>query len=269
MRTTFTWMATALGVLFLAVMLVPACSDSDDNPIPTGSSAISPSSSPGLVSTSAVPQRDSDSESDDSESDDSASEDDDSSDDLSGDDSSDGGLADGALGGDDLDDNGSRVRDVLLSADACPGSFTVGGTVVNTTAETRSDCEPGCDGHFERLTPDQFCPFLVAGLPIRARGTNDAGTLNASRVRIDDEIKVTGTISVGSAALAPGTPFTLSVLGLGRLAIRRGAGCVDRDLCCRKHRPCGGRGSTLDRRGRIANFRRHRDTKLAFLGSKQ
>ena len=223
MRTTFTWMATALGVLFLAVMLVPACSDSDDNPIPTGSSAISPSSSPGLVSTSAVPQRDSDSESDDSESDDSegedsesddsASEDDDSSDDLSGD----GGLADSALGGDDLDDNGSRVHDVLLSADACPGPFTVGGTVVNTTAETRSDCEPGCDGHFERLTPDQFCPFLVAGLPIRARGTNDAGTLNASRVRIDDETKVTGTISVGSAALAPGTPFTLSVLGLGDL----------------------------------------------------
>ncbi len=177
MRNTFTWTATALGVFFLAVVLVPACSESDDNPLPTGSSALSPTSNPALGATSdALAQKDDDSEggesndedSSDDSSDDSTSLDDDSVDGDSEDDSLDDDGSDD-LGDDELGDNRSRVRDLLSTLDACPSSFTIGATVVNTTAETRFDCEPGCDGLFERLTADQFCSFLVAGLPIRAR----------------------------------------------------------------------------------------------------
>ncbi len=228
MRTTFTWITTTLGVFLLAVTLIPACGQGDGDALPTSSSAMSSDGS--LALASPVSQRDDDSEDGDSNDEDSSDDgdslDDDSSDnDSNGEDSNDdsesldddSGDGDAGLAGGDLEDNGTRVRDVLLAVDACPTSFTVSGTLVNATAETRFDCEPGCDGLFERLSSDQFCPFVVPGLPIRARGTNDTGTINASRVRIDDEIKVTGTIAVGSAALAPGTPFTLSVLGLGDL----------------------------------------------------
>ena len=227
MRTTLTWITTALGVFLLAAMLIPACGQDDGDALPTSSSALTSNGS--LELASPVNQKDDDS--DDSDSNGADSSDDDSSDnDSNGDDTSDdsdsldddsgdddSGDGDAGLAGGDLENNGTRVRDILLAVDACPTSFTVGGTLVNATATTRFDCEPGCDGLFERLTSDQFCPFVVAGLPMRARGTNDAGTINASRVRIDDEIKVTGTISVGSAALAPGSAFTLSVIGLGDL----------------------------------------------------
>ena len=188
MRTTYTWMAAALGVCLLAVMLVPACGQGDGEALPTSSSALSSDGSLGLASP--VPQKDDDSSDEDSS---------------------------GDLGDGELNDNGSRVRDLLFAVDACPGSLTIGTTVVNTTVETRFDCEPGCDDRFEHLTADQFCPFLVPGLPMRARGTNDAGVINGARVRIDDEIKVTGTISVGSTALPPGTEFTLSVIRFGDL----------------------------------------------------
>ena len=209
MRTTFMWMTTALGMLLLAVMLIPACSQGDEDALPTSSSALSSDRSLGLASP--VPQKDDDSSDEDS-SDEDSSDDSESLDEDSGDDDSSGDLGDG-----ELNDNGSRVRDLLFAVDACPGSLTIGTTVVNTTVETRFDCEPGCDDRFEHLTADQFCPFLVPGLPMRARGTNDAGVINGARVRIDDEIKVTGTISVGSTALAPGTEFTLSVIGFGDL----------------------------------------------------
>ena len=204
MRTTYTWMAAALGVCLLAVMLVPACGQGDGEALPTSSSALSSDGSLGLASP--VPQKDDDSSDEDS------SDDSESLDEDSGDDDSSGDLGDG-----ELNDNGSRVRDLLFAVDACPGSLTIGTTVVNTTVETRFDCEPGCDDRFEHLTADQFCPFLVPGLPMRARGTNDAGVINGARVRIDDEIKVTGTISVGSTALPPGTEFTLSVIRFGDL----------------------------------------------------
>ena len=120
---------------------------------------------------------------------------------------------------DAIDGDGDRVRDLLIAFSGCPSSreLTIDAAQVNTAAGTRFDCEPGCDGLFEHLTSDQFCPFLVAGLPMRARGTNDAGILNASRVRIDGQIKVTGSISVDSAGLTPGTAFTLSVIGFGDL----------------------------------------------------
>ena len=224
MRTTFTWMTTALGVFLLAVMLIPACSQGDEDALPTSSSALSSDRS--LESTGPVTQKDDDSEDGDSSDEDSSDEvssDEDSSDEVSSDeDSSDD--SNGDVGSGDLDDNGSRVRDLVLAPDACPSPLTIGTTVVNTTAETRFDCEPGCGVLFEHLTSEQFCPFLVAGLPMRARGTNDGGVLNASRVRIDDEIKVTGMITF-TDPLTPGTLFTLNVDGL-TLDFVVGAGAV-------------------------------------------
>lgn len=50
MRTTFMWMTTALGVLLLAVMLIPACSQGDEDALPTSSSALSSDRSLGLAS---------------------------------------------------------------------------------------------------------------------------------------------------------------------------------------------------------------------------
>ncbi len=50
-----------------------------------------------------------------------------------------------------------------------------------------------------------------------ARGEPMTPVSSTSRVRIDDQIKVSGSISVDSAGLTPGTAFTLSDIGFGDL----------------------------------------------------
>jgi hypothetical protein len=64
---------------------------------------------------------------------------------------------------------------------------------------------------------------------MRAQGIDNAGAIDASRIRIDDEIHATGTISVGSSALTPGTLFDLAVNGL-TLPFQVGPGGVDTDV---------------------------------------
>jgi hypothetical protein len=227
MRKKIPWMAAALSVLLCAVLLVPACSQ-DEGTLPTGSSSLTSSSE--LESMGALAQKDSESEdsvSEDSESEDSVSEDSESEDSESEDSDSNGGeeAAEGP------DDDGDRVDGLLSDFGSCPSSLTLDGTDVITTSEgTRFDCEPGCliGGVVleERLDADQFCQFLTLGLPVRVRGAVNGGGFDASRVRIDDEIKATGTISASSDELRSGavTAFTLSVIGVGDLPFVVGAG---------------------------------------------
>ena len=214
-RMKITWVGCAATALLYAALLLPACSHDDDSlPTgPTGLSAVSSGSELGPA-THSLAQEDSDSG--DSESADDESVDDESVDDESVDDES---VDDDTEDIDDLEDNGARVRDLLFAFAGCPSppTLTIGATNVVTTEATRFDCEPGCDGLADELTPAELCSYLTPGLPMLAQGTDNAGAIDASRVRIDDEIKATGVILVGSSALAPGTSFTLTVNGLSLL----------------------------------------------------
>jgi len=234
-RMKITWVGCAATALLYAALLLPACSHDDDSlPTgPTGLSAVSSGSELGPA-THSLAQEDSDSgdsESADDESVDDESVDDESVDDESVDDESvddesvddesvddesvdDESVDDESV--DDLgaDDDGLSVRGLLFDFQGCPGSLTIDATLVATTDGTRFDCEPGCDGLEEVLDATAFCTFLAPGLPMRASGSDNGGVIEASRVRIDDEIKATGVISAGSAGLTPGTLFTLTVDGL-------------------------------------------------------
>ena len=199
----------ALTALLCAALLIVGCSQ-DDEALPTGSTAFSSSSE---LARATAPLAHEDSDSEDSESVDDDSEDSESVDDDSEsvDDDSE------SVDDDSLDDDGSRVRDLLFDFAGCPDppTLTIGTTIVTTTEATRFDCEPGCDGLEEGLTAAEFCSYLTSGLPMRARGTdNPAGGIDASRVRIDDEIKATGVISAASSTLGEGVSFTLTVDGL-------------------------------------------------------
>jgi len=224
-RMKITWVGCAATVLLYAGLLLPACSRDDDSlPTgPTGLSAVSPGSElgPATVSLAHEDSDSGDSESADDESVDDESVDDESVDDESVDDESvdDESVDDDTEDIDDLEDNGARVRDLLFAFAGCPSppTLTIGATNVVTTEATRFDCEPGCDGLADELTPAELCSYLTPGLPMLAQGTDNAGAIDASRVRIDDEIKATGVILVGSSALAPGTSFTLTVNGLSLL----------------------------------------------------
>ncbi len=206
-KSKWLWLGMVTPLLIIVVLLCAACG-SEDGPLPTGSSSFqaSPDSSSALQLGQVSRHSDDDSSDDDSSDDDSS---DDSSDDNSSDDNS---SDDNSSDDDGLED--ARVRG-LLSASTCPiipPEFTIDGRVVTTTAETRFDCEPGCNGGLgEQLDADDFCAFILAGLPMRARGADDgSGGIVATRVRIDDQIKVTGMISNASDDLAGGFTLTLA-----------------------------------------------------------
>ena len=209
----------ALTALLCAALLIVGCSQ-DEEALPTGSTAFS-SSSELARATAPLAHKDSDSddsESEDDDSEDSESEDDDSEDSESVDDDSEDSesVDDDSVDDDSLDDNGTRVRDLLFAFAGCPDppTLTIGATSVMTTEATRFDCEPGCDGLEERLTAAEFCSYLTLGLPMRARGTDNGIGIDASRVRIDDEIKATGVISKASSDLSQGFELTVDVLVL-------------------------------------------------------
>ena len=214
-RMNITLMGCAATALLFAALLLPACSHDEDN-LPTGPTGLSPVSSRSELGPATVSLAHEDDDSGDSESDDDESADDESVDDESVDDESvdDESVDDESV--DDLgaDDDGLSVRGLLFDFQGCPGSLTIDATLVATTDGTRFDCEPGCDGLEEVLDATAFCTFLAPGLPMRASGSDNGGVIEASRVRIDDEIKATGVISAGSAGLTPGTLFTLTVDGL-------------------------------------------------------
>ena len=148
-----------------------------------------------------------DDESVDDDSVDDDSVDDESADDDSADDVGNGGPVPAGA-------EGSSVRGLLSLIEGCPSTLTIGGTPVVTNEGTRFDCEPGCGGLEEGLDATTFCTFLAPGLPIKASGSDNGGVIDASRVRIDDEIKATGTISADSSVLVAGASFTLTVDGL-------------------------------------------------------
>jgi hypothetical protein len=240
-KTTMTWIGCALAALLVAA-LIPACSqDGDGETLPTASTSFSSRGELGQpISPLAHEDDDSedsggeDDESADDESEDSESEDDLSEDDTSEDDTSEDDAEDDLSEDDDEDDlsedddDGARARGLLFDAAGCPATFTIGSTIVTTTDATLFDCEPGCDGLTEGLPAADFCGYLTPGLPMRAQGIDNAGAVDASRIRIEDEIQATGTISVGSSALTPGTLFDLTVNGL-TLPFQVGPGGVDTD----------------------------------------
>ena len=193
-RMKITWVGCAATALLYAAFLLAACSHDEDSLLtgPTSASAVSSTSELGPATVSLAHEDD---DSGDSESDDDESVDDDSVDDESVDD-------------------GLSVRGLLSDFQGCPTSLTIDATLVTTTDSTRFDCEPGCGGLEEELDATAFCTFLAPGLPMKASGSDNGGVIEASRVRIDDEIKATGVISAGSAGLTPGTLFTLTVDGL-------------------------------------------------------
>ena len=203
-RMKITWVGCAATALLYAAFLLAACSHDEDSLLtgPTSASAVSSTSELGPATVSLAHEDD---DSGDSESADDDSVDDDSVDDESVDDES---------VDDESVDDGLSVRGLLSDFQGCPTSLTIDATLVTTTDSTRFDCEPGCGGLEEELDATAFCTFLAPGLPMKASGSDNGGVIEASRVRIDDEIKATGVISAGSAGLTPGTLFTLTVDGL-------------------------------------------------------
>jgi len=218
-RMKITWVGCAATALLYAALLLPACSHDDDSlPTgPTGLSAVSPGSELGPATVSLAHEDDDsgDSESVDDDSVDDESVDDESVDDESVDDDSvdDDSVDDESVDDDSVDD-GLSVRGLLSDFQGCPTSLTIDATLVTTTDSTRFDCEPGCGGLEEELDATAFCTFLAPGLPMKASGNDNGGVIEASRVRIDDEIKATGTISADSSVLVAGASFTLTVDGL-------------------------------------------------------
>jgi len=208
-RMKITWVGCAATALLYAAFLLAACSHDEDSLLtgPTSASAVSSTSELGPATVSLAHEDD---DSGDSESDDDESVDDDSVDDESVDDDS---VDDDSVDDESVDD-GLSVRGLLSDFQGCPTSLTIDATLVTTTDSTRFDCEPGCGGLEEELDATAFCTFLAPGLPMKASGSDNGGVIEASRVRIDDEIKATGVISAGSAGLTPGTLFTLTVDGL-------------------------------------------------------
>jgi len=208
-RMKITWVGCAATALLYAAFLLAACSHDEDSLLtgPTSASAVSSTSELGPATVSLAHEDD---DSGDSESDDDESVDDDSVDDESVDDDS---VDDDSVDDESVDD-GLSVRGLLSDFQGCPTSLTIDATLVTTTDSTRFDCEPGCGGLEEGLDATAFCTFLAPGLPIKASVNDNGGVIEASRVRIDDEIKATGVISAGSAGLTPGTLFTLTVDGL-------------------------------------------------------
>ena len=208
-RMKITWVGCAATALLYAAFLLAACSHDEDSLLtgPTSASAVSSTSELGPATVSLAHEDD---DSGDSESDDDDSVDDESVDDDSVDDES---VDDDSVDDESVDD-GLSVRGLLSDFQGCPTSLTIDATLVTTTDSTRFDCEPGCGGLEEGLDATAFCTFLAPGLPMRASGSNNGGVIEASLVRIDDEIKATGVISAGSAGLTPGTLFTLTVDGL-------------------------------------------------------
>ena len=204
-----TWVGCAATALLYAAFLLAACSHDEDSLLtgPTSASAVSSTSELGPATVSLAHEDD---DSGDSESDDDDSVDDESVDDDSVDDDS---VDDDSVDDESVDD-GLSVRGLLSDFQGCPTSLTIDATLVTTTDSTRFDCEPGCGGLEEGLDATAFCTFLAPGLPIKASVNDNGGVIEASRVRIDDEIKATGVISAGSAGLTPGTLFTLTVDGL-------------------------------------------------------
>ena len=250
-KTIITWIGCALAALLVAA-LIPACSqDGDGETLPTASTSFASSGELGQPISPLAHEddesedsggEDDESEDDvsvDSASEDDLSEDDTGEDDISEDDESEDDVSEDDAAEDDLseeedelngvDDNGARARGLLFDAAGCPATVTIGTTIVTATDGTLFDCEPGCDGLTEGLPAADFCGYLTMGLPMRAQGIDNAGAIEASRIRIDDEIHATGTISVGSSALTPGTLFDLTVNGL-TLPFQVGPGGVDTDV---------------------------------------
>ena len=208
-RMKITWVGCAATALLYAAFLLAACSHDEDSLLtgPTSASAVSSTSELGPATVSLAHEDD---DSGDSESDDDDSVDDESVDDDSVDDDS---VDDDSVDDESVDD-GLSVRGLLSDFQGCPTSLTIDATLVTTTDSTRFDCEPGCGGLEEGLDATAFCTFLAPGLPMKASGNDNGGVIEASRVRIDNEIKATGTISADSSVLVAGSSFTLTVDGL-------------------------------------------------------
>ena len=208
-RMKITWVGCAATALLYAAFLLAACSHDEDSLLtgPTSASAVSSTSELGPATVSLAHEDD---DSGDSESDDDDSVDDESVDDDSVDDDS---VDDDSVDDESVDD-GLSVRGLLSDFQGCPTSLTIDATLVTTTDSTRFDCEPGCGGLEEGLDATAFCTFLAPGLPIKASVNDNGGVIEASRVRIDNEIKATGTISADSSVLVAGASFTLTVDGL-------------------------------------------------------
>ena len=186
MKGKWLWLGMATPLLIL-VLLCAACG-SEDGPLSTRSSSFqaNPDSSSALQLgrvSGLSDDNSSDDNSDDNNSDDNSSDDNSSDDD---------GLED------------ARVRGLLFDLGDCetvtapPCTLTIKATPVQITENTRLDIEPK---NMERVMFDTFVASLTeSGLPMRARGSDSSGMFVTTRVRIDDELKASGSIVSGPDA---------------------------------------------------------------------